>query len=762
MIRLAWRIALFGRGTARVTLAVRAAGIGLGVAILLLAAASGGALDERGDRISWRDMGAPVSPPASTDTRTGAWDVTDRAMHVLTISDRYDGQPLERVMVADLNEPGPVPPGVPAAPAAGEAFVSPALLDLIEADPEGLLPRLGAGVITGVIDDDGLADPDELVAIIGAHEEDLPRAGLYFDELPLGAVQPSITAFLRIIAIIGAVVLLAPVALFIAAAARLDAQQGEVRLAAMRLAGASPSDVRRYVAAEATLAIVPGLLVGLALFFAARQFAPYLAFMGHGFYPGDVTLSPRSFVLLLLVPLLVVGSSIYGMRGVEVSPLGVRRGANPGGVRPFGPLMVIGGLALYAWGLSRPPAQLGEPMVGLVIGVGMLLVLFGLALTGPWLGQHLGRLLAGRVRSGSLLIAFRRIASDPRTSFRTVAGVSFAVFLGTFFLTVTDAAEREVESQPNSGLRPGVLLVQHIAQDFDDPPPELVGPDTIALTYTSFLREPLGPDNPSGTSGVVYLGDCATLALAFPIEYCKDAPVLIAADAPLSAGQEIVALERGSAEGEPFRIPAGAGTFQLAFAGWSSPSLIVSPELWPVEDPTRINIPRTIVIPEDGADLEALRSEVIRQVPAAEVLTAAEQTDEANSNLHELRQLVYLGILGAFLISGATGTISIAGSLLARRVPFSLLRLTGCPPGLLRRALFAEAILPLALVAMLSVGLGVTCGLLAAWLGGTGPVEVPSTVVLPLVAGLLLGTALLMPVLPLVERVTRFGQTRFD
>lgn len=228
MIRLAWRIAVLGRSTARATLAVRAAGIGLGVAILLLAASSGGALEARGDRAGWRDMGASVPPPASTDARTGAWEVTDRAMHVLTLSDRYDGEPLERVMVADLNDPGPVPPGLPAAPAPGEVFVSPALLERIEADPEGLLPRLGAGEVTGIIGADGLVAPDELVAIIGAHEGDLPRAGLYFDELPRGAdAAPSMTVFLRILAIVGAVVLLAPVALFIAAAARLDAQQGE-------------------------------------------------------------------------------------------------------------------------------------------------------------------------------------------------------------------------------------------------------------------------------------------------------------------------------------------------------------------------------------------------------------------------------------------------------------------------------------------------------------------------------------------------------
>lgn len=417
---------------------------------------------------------------------------------------------------------------------------------------------------------------------------------------------------------------------------------------------------------------------------------------------------------------------------------------------------------MSVWGLSRPPAQLGEPIVGLVIGAGMLLILFGLALTGPWLGQHLGQLLAGRVRSGALLIAFRRIASDPRTSFRTVAGVSFAVFLGTFFLTVTGAAEREVVSQPVSGLRPGVLMVQLIALDFDDPPPEVVGLDTIALTYTSFLTEPLSPSNPSATSGVVYLGDCATLARAFPIEHCEDAPVLIQAGGPLGAGQEIVALEAGSPEGEPFRIPDSAGTFELAFGGWNSPGLIVSPELWPAANPASVNVPRTIVIPEDGADLEALRSEVIRQAPATEVLTAAEQTDEANSSLLELRQLVYLGILGTFLISGATGAISVAGSLLARRVPFSLLRLTGCPPGVLRRALFAEAILPLLLVATLSVGLGVTCGVLAVWLGSSAPIEVPPTIAVPLLGGLALGAALMLPVLPLVERVTRFEQTRFD
>ncbi len=50
--------------------------------------------------------------------------------------------------------------------------------------------------------------------------------------------------------------------------------------------------------------------------------------------------------------------------------------------------------------------------------------------------------------------------------------------------------------------------------------------------------------------------------------------------------------------------------------------------------------------------------------------------------------------------------MSIVGGLTERRRPFSLLRLAGVPPGMLRRVVLLESLVPLATVAVLASGAG--------------------------------------------------------
>lgn len=750
MIRLAWRIAVLGRSTARATLLVRALGIGLGTAIILLALGAPGALDARGDRTGWRDEDSWRSSQLTTPELA--------TIQVLPIEDRYDGLELTRVLVATHSEDAPAPPGFSAPIAPGEVFASPALRALIEDDEAGLGRRFGA--ITGEIDGAGLAEPDELVAVIGVTPEELGDVGLFFAELPRGAVDPGVTNFLRILAVIGAVTLLAPVALFIAAAARLDAQQGEVRLAAFRLAGATPQAVRRYVATEAALSIVPGLVIGLGLFFLARQAAPWIAYLGHGFYPSDVGLSWQAIAFLAVVPVLVVGASLWGMRGVEVSPLGVRRGVSTARPRPWGVAVLLLGLAVFAWALG----QVGQPALP-GIGLGMVMIILGLTMTGPWIGRILSRIGAGMAGRPWLLLALRRISTDTGTSFRTVAGVSLAVFLGTFFLTVADAAEGEATGAiPDSGVRTGTLIVQDPDQQGDLPE----GLDVVTLDYRSVV--PMDEVDP--TSGLsegdiwwVYLGSCKELARALVIDSCGEGPVLARDPGAWSAGQEFGLLRDDGTADVAVRLTEPPGTFTLSSNAWRAPNLIIDPSAWtePAAEPGNTNLNQgMVVIPPPGEPLEVTRSRVIEAAPTTTVLTPTEEEDAGNAEIAEIRQLVYIGIFTSFVISGATGVISVAGSLLARRVPFSLLRLTGCPTGVLRRALFTEALLPLLLMSVLSVGTGLLCGFLVVRRATSDPFLLPSTIGLPLVGGLALGIALLLPILPMVGPATRFTRTRFD
>ena len=125
------------------------------------------------------------------------------------------------------------------------------------------------------------------------------------------------------IALVGA---LAPVAVFVASATRLSAARREQRLAALRLAGATPGQVTRLAAVEALVATVPGALGGVLLFVVLRPLVAMVP-LGQATWFPDTIVPPvlPAIGLLLLVQVVGVGAAVAALRRVAVSPLGVRR-----------------------------------------------------------------------------------------------------------------------------------------------------------------------------------------------------------------------------------------------------------------------------------------------------------------------------------------------------------------------------------------------------------------------------------------------------
>jgi len=106
----------------------------------------------------------------------------------------------------------------------------------------------------------------------------------------------------------------------------------------------------------------------------------------------------------------------------------------------------------------------------------------------------------------------------------------------------------------------------------------------------------------------------------------------------------------------------------------------------------------------------------------------------------------------------------VTGSLLDRRRPFALLRLSGVPLRKLRSVLLLEAAAPLIAVAVVSGILGVLVSqlLLRLVLGNASvPLPDPSLAVL-LLAGVVGALAIVAGTLPLVGPLTDLEETRFE
>src|SRR5450759_2905893 len=345
--------------------------------------------------------------------------------------------------VAPLSADAPVPPGLDRVPAAGEAYVSPALARLIAANPpDELGDRFGA--VTGTISDAGLMGPDELVVVVGRDPAELRATG----NRPEGArvvtaldgtgrvPMPSnpMAQLLVVIAVIGA---LAPVAVFVAVATRLSAARRERRLAAMRLVGATPAQVTVLAAVEALLAAVPGALGGIVLFVVLRPLVARLPLLGAAWFPESIT--PPVWLaaaLVLAVPVTAVASAVVALRSLVVSPLGVQRRERPGPLRRLRllPLLVCLGafgvaVVLFAQGVRGTIvlALVGIPFLGIVVGI---------AYAGPWLTAAVGVAVVRMARGPTALLAGRRLLDDPRASFGAVGGVVMAVFFGSAFVVI--------------------------------------------------------------------------------------------------------------------------------------------------------------------------------------------------------------------------------------------------------------------------------------------------------------------------------------
>lgn len=243
--------------------------------------------------------------------------------------------------------------------------------------------------------------------------------------------------------------------------ARLGAPARDRRLAAIRLAGATPGQAVLVVAAETGLASALGGLTGLVLFLAGRQVAHRPRPDGRLLLPTDVL--PSTGALLAVCLGLPVVAALVGallVRRVTISPLGVsRRAPRAGGPRPWPALLIVVGAAaflglgpLLTW-LADNNVVVPDGAVTLGLTVGVLAAAAGIVLGTGWLSYATGRLLHRLTHRPAVLLAARRLIADPWHGSRTLAAVLACVLVGggaaglRAYFAAIEAARAEAQRQ---------------------------------------------------------------------------------------------------------------------------------------------------------------------------------------------------------------------------------------------------------------------------------------------------------------------------
>jgi hypothetical protein len=272
-----------------------------------------------------------------------------------------------------------------------------------------------------------LASPGVLLIIVGGTTDEVAKLPAARQLTSVGDDIPALPA--TVVDLIMGVIaggLLFPVLIFIGTATRLNAARREQRFAAIRLA--TPKQISLFAAIEASAAAVVGTALGFILFLACRGWLANIPFTGMPFFTSDMSLGGLDVLLVALgVPAGAAMAAQISLRRVRISPLGVTRRVTPRPPRAYRLIPLVLGVGVLAFAIGhRPETADGQTTVFLP---GILLIMTGLVLAGPWLTMVGARVTAGRASRPAALIAARRLADNPKAGFRAISGIMLALFV---------------------------------------------------------------------------------------------------------------------------------------------------------------------------------------------------------------------------------------------------------------------------------------------------------------------------------------------
>ena len=744
MIAFGLRLTLRGGREAIIRLLVTGAAVSLGVAVLLATLGALNAVQAQNDRSAWLNSG---STPGSA-----AGPGIDPLWATLG-TDVHDGETITRVDIAATGLHSPVPPGLPRLPGPGEYYASPALAALLDDVPAAELADRYPGRRIGTVGAAALPGPDSLLVVVGHASEELsgvPGAVPITDiatESPAdcGSCPAGTSAdAMALILAITAAALLFPVLVFIGTATRLSAARREQRFAAMRLVGATPRQVTLVAAVEAGVAAVAGTAVGCALFLALRGPLAGLPLTGETFYPGDLSLGPLEVLLVVLgVPLAAAGVALLALRRVRISPLGVTRRVTPLPPRAYRLIPLLAGVTELGWFVGRRPESTNGQIAAYLGGI--LVMMAGLVIAGPWLTMAGSRVMARRTSRPETLLAARRLADDPKAGFRAVSGLVLALFVASTAVGVmtTMIAERGTPSADPAFA--DTLIVDfartHLNGGLTDR-----SLDTVPDQLLDRVRE-----MPGVTGVAVVHRD--------PLE-----TTVLIGDRPMSAAlvscaefRSLSGLGSCPAGAEVVSVPQNFADYDRSVSSWSE-------RVWPATtlsaDDLREEPVRGLVVGTDGttSGIERARTALAAELPPQVTpVTVAEY--KANSgvarDLAGFQRLATVAVLGSLGIAGCSLAAGVAGGLNDRKRPFSLLRLAGVPLPRLRRVVALEATVPLLIVSVVACGAGLLAAALFLRSQLDYALRAPGVgFYVAVLAGLAVATGIIASTLPLLGRLT--------
>ncbi|HEX4490295.1 MAG TPA: FtsX-like permease family protein [Acidimicrobiia bacterium] len=753
MIRLAARVSIGGGKESTVRLVLTALGVALGVTLLLIATVAFPALHAHDARSGWTDTSEHNRRPSVDESTSDAllWRLTD---------DEIGSRPIIRVDVAAEGSHAPVPSFLDRLPGPGELAASPAMERLLESTDRSLLADRYPGRVVETVGNGALEAPNQLVIFVGYTPAALHDAGaITVHSIETAPKAHTYADTLKLVFVIGALALLIPLLVFVSTATRLAAARREQRLAAMRLAGATPAQAGAVAAVEALVAGIVGTAVGFVGFVLLRPYAAHLPIDdGMSFYRSDLHLSLAFGVLIAVgVPLLAALAALVSLRRVRISPLGVTRQAVRRRPRGWRVLALVGSLVVFALSLAFHSGSYGATSTLVTIGAAFSLIVLSIVVCGPWLTVVVAKVMQRFGRRAPSLLAARRLEDNPSAGFRAISGLVLAVFV-TSLVSSLAASHRASVHFGHASIADTTVGAVAASQSRAVPVGSSRDLGTLDATAASRLLDAL-----QQIPGVTRVIDVRTVPGGVPIQAprrfadgevvkvrlpdpgvvrCTDAAALGLSPCVGTTTVDVGAiLDRGS--------PPAATLGRVV-----SPAELTGQSLWGVA-----------VLTNGHFDtIEHVRTDLERAFPGSQAMTGTDINAVDRRELSDAERLTNIALLVTLLIAGCSLAVAVAGGLVERKRPFALLRLSGMPLRQLHRVVLAEAAWPLLVVAAASAVLGfVVNGMLLAIVNSNQRFRFPApSYWLTLGGGLAIALAIVGATLPLLDRLTSLETARFE
>ncbi len=528
----------------------------------------------------------------------------------------------------------------------------------------------------------------------------------------LGFINTFLLVFAAVAMVVGTFLIINTFSILVAQRSR--------ELALLRAMGASRRQVNRSVLSEAFVVGLIGSLIGIgAGYLLAIGLKALFATFGLDLGAASLPIKPRTILVSLAVGLVVTMLAAYlpARRAGRIAPVAAMRDDVALPQTALHKRLLIG-LAMMALGIgSMVLGFLGSGGTGLsLIGLGMLVILIGVALTSPVVGRPvivgLGALYRGVFGTVGTL-AKENSLRNPRRTAATASALMIGLTLVALMSILGQSAKASTDKAINSTLTAQLIVSNAVSQDFSPAIADQIRRVDGVASVAQFRQA-----GPKVDGKQVFTGATDPQELAQAL----DLPMTFGALTQLGDGDVLVSSNTASAEnlsvGDTVAMKFPARTEKLRVAGiYPSGGVLFTDYLVTLGAMEKGGYaPRDSLLyisKKPGASEASIRSavdQILAGNPTVTLKNQKEFADEQKKQIDQFLAIIY-ALLGLAVIIAVLGIVNtLALSVIERTREVGLLRAVGLSRRQLRLMVRLESVAISVLGAVLGVVLGIAFG----------------------------------------------------